>query len=114
MFAPALRCPDPRRDSPSQPVLRRHPPALNPDNRGRRTRHLGHIDDSALPRAATFRRVHAVGVTDDEVKDECSYMERAVETEQSEGTLDHAILLAMVLFLCLASFGSLRDKIAEM
>ena len=41
-------------------------------------------------------------------------MERAVETEQSEGTLDHAILLAMVLFLCLASFGSIGDKIAEM
>ena len=41
-------------------------------------------------------------------------MERTVETEQSEGTLDHAILLAMVLFLCLASFGSLGDKIAEM
>ena len=41
-------------------------------------------------------------------------MERAVETEQSERTLEHAILLAMVLFLCLASFGSLGDKIAEM
>ena len=43
-----------------------------------------------------------------------SCMDRADENSQSEGTLDHAILLAMVLFLCLASFGSVGDKIAEM
>lgn len=68
----------------------------------------------ALLRTAAFRRLHAVGVFSDEVNDEWSRMERAIETEQSERTLDHAILLAMVLFLCLASYGSLGDKIAEM